>query len=310
MHKCLVTIITLLIFSNKTFSQHGIAHMRGAGKSVSGCSTPSPITGTPYICGGGATTSLSDITGTGTWSSSSTATATVNSSGVVTASNVTQMTLQTTRITYSIGTGCNAIMTVTVNVGSPTFTVKPGATTCSSPNNVTIYNTQGTNISANSYVWSLPGTLNTDYAIQTGCTNNTNTCVLRYLTTSAKTVTVYYTTMDGNCVYSSSPAPSTTTPFASTTATYTTQPDPTTSITTTATYTTQGSQTNYIWSSSPLVAGEDYTIISGGIGITNSTVTIQFEPVAEGNTAVFTVNYKDSNGCISTTATSSTLVTP
>ena len=72
--------------------------------------TPSPITGTASLCVN-ATTNLSDITNSGTWSSSNTGIASVISgSGVVTG-----VAAGTASITYMLGTGCYTTTVVTVN---------------------------------------------------------------------------------------------------------------------------------------------------------------------------------------------------
>ncbi len=70
---------------------------------------PSSITGTTNICMG-LTTTLSDVTSAGTWSSGSVATATVNpTSGVVTG-----LAIGSAAITYSTGGACYVITTVNV----------------------------------------------------------------------------------------------------------------------------------------------------------------------------------------------------
>ena len=68
---------------------------------------PSGITGTVTVCVG-ATTSLSDVSGGGTWSSSS-AHATIGTSGIVTG-----VSAGTATISYIAATGCYATITVTV----------------------------------------------------------------------------------------------------------------------------------------------------------------------------------------------------
>ena len=89
---------------------------------------PSSISGTLVVCAG-STTTLTDATGTGTWSSSNTTVATINSStGVVSGS-----TAGTSTITYVAGTGCRITATATVNaipaVISGTASVCVGLTT-------------------------------------------------------------------------------------------------------------------------------------------------------------------------------------
>ena len=76
----------------------------------------SPILGTPVVCVGQAT-ALTDTTLGGTWSSSNPAAGTVSTAGIVTG-----ISAGTTVISYSLGTGCAATMTVTVNGLPPAIT--------------------------------------------------------------------------------------------------------------------------------------------------------------------------------------------
>ena len=69
-----------------------------------------PLTGNPSICLGGTTT-LTDAVAGGTWSSSNLAVATVDPLGNVTSAG----TVGTSNITYTLPTGCVAVITVTVN---------------------------------------------------------------------------------------------------------------------------------------------------------------------------------------------------
>jgi uncharacterized protein YjdB len=71
---------------------------------------PSSITGTTAACAG-ANSTLSDVTGTGTWSSGNTAIASVGSGTGI----VTGVAAGTTRITYTLGTGCFVSTPVTIN---------------------------------------------------------------------------------------------------------------------------------------------------------------------------------------------------
>ena len=95
------------------------------GKAIVVNALPSAITGTPSICLGG-TTSLSDATAGGAWSSSNTAVATV-AAGVVTGAGI-----GTATISYTKG-GCSSTIIVTVNTAptaiTGTLTVCNGATT-------------------------------------------------------------------------------------------------------------------------------------------------------------------------------------
>ena len=89
------------------------------------CSAPASITGTFTVCVG-ATTTLSDATSGGTWSSSATGTATVGSSTGV----VTGVSSGTVTITYSTGVGCTATHTVTVNPLATPGTISGTPTVC------------------------------------------------------------------------------------------------------------------------------------------------------------------------------------
>ena len=89
---------------------------------------PAPITGNLVVCQG-STTSLSDATPGGTWSSSNTSVATIDAFGVVTG-----VTGGTSIITYTLGTGCIITAIVTVNPlpsaisGNPNICI--GTTVC------------------------------------------------------------------------------------------------------------------------------------------------------------------------------------
>ncbi len=85
--------------------------------------TPAAISGTRSVCEGGATTSLSDVTAGGIWSSVNTAIATIGTSGLV-----TSVSAGTTTISYTITNSCGstaAVAIVTVN----SFPVTPAAIT-------------------------------------------------------------------------------------------------------------------------------------------------------------------------------------
>lgn len=70
------------------------------------------ITGTTNVCEDGATTTLSNVTASGTWASSNTTIATVNSGTGV----VTGVDYGTSTISYIVSTGCYKATTVTVNL--------------------------------------------------------------------------------------------------------------------------------------------------------------------------------------------------
>lgn len=77
---------------------------------------PASVTGGTALCVG-SSMPLYDVTGGGTWSSSSPATATVSPSGVVTG-----IAAGSAVITYSLGTGCYAVKSVTVNPNPSSIT--------------------------------------------------------------------------------------------------------------------------------------------------------------------------------------------
>ena len=85
---------------------------------------PMPITGINSICYG-TTTSLSDVTPAGIWSSSTTSVATVGSTGFVTSTGV-----GTTIVSYTLSAGCSAIDIVTVNPLPTIYAVTGGGTYC------------------------------------------------------------------------------------------------------------------------------------------------------------------------------------
>ncbi len=72
--------------------------------------TPASITGTSTVCTGGGTTTLSNTTPYGTWSSSATSVATIGATTGI----ATGLTQGTTRITYTTGCGSPALLTVNV----------------------------------------------------------------------------------------------------------------------------------------------------------------------------------------------------
>ena len=85
---------------------------------------------------------------------------------------------------------------------SPTFTISPSSPICIGID--ATYTTQSGNTS---YVWNVPGVLNTDYSIVSGgLGTNSNTVTIKWLTGGNKTVTVGYT--ESGCA-STTPASST-----------------------------------------------------------------------------------------------------
>ncbi len=86
-------------------------------------SAPAAISGTLTVCAGGATTSLSDVTGGGTWSSVSPGIATVSSTGTVTG-----VSGGTTTISYTLTNSCGSVAATEVITVDPLPTA-PGAIT-------------------------------------------------------------------------------------------------------------------------------------------------------------------------------------
>jgi len=92
--------------------------------------TPATITGTMNVCPG-LTTTLSDGTSGGVWSSGTTSTATIGSSS----GTVTGVVGGTSAISYILPTGCMTIAEVTVNAGPDAIT---GATTLCAGSNTSL----------------------------------------------------------------------------------------------------------------------------------------------------------------------------
>lgn len=137
--------------------------------------SPDPITGLFSLCAGGFTTTLSDATPGGTWSSSNTGVATIgSSSGIVTSGSA-----GTTIITYTLGTGC---FTTAVFLVEPTPAVTGTHAMCLFGPAVTIsaIPSGGTWISSNPLVAAIglstgtitsaaPGAVTITYTSPAGC---------------------------------------------------------------------------------------------------------------------------------------------
>ncbi len=151
--------------------------------SVAGCeayttvtvlSSPSSITGSMAICAA-STTSLSDATSGGVWSSGNTAVATIGSSSGV----VTGVSAGTVVITYSLGAGCDiysimAIAPLPAPITGTATTSVGYTTTLSSPSTGGIWTSSDPSIapvgSLTGVVTGLSaGTATITYALPTGC---------------------------------------------------------------------------------------------------------------------------------------------
>jgi hypothetical protein len=176
----------------------------------SGCTTGSrtaiiaTVNDVPTITG----TTPNSRCGTGTVALSATASAgTINwyaaasggaSSGTGTSYTSPSISTTTTYYVDATANGCTTAartaVTATVNaVPTVTFTAQPGATGCTNAD--VTYTTQS---GQSSYVWTVPGTLNTDYSITSGgIGSSSNTVTLKWLTTGSKTVSVNYSNASG-----------------------------------------------------------------------------------------------------------------
>ena len=231
---------------------------------------------------------------------------TISSGGTGSASNT--VTLQwltagskTVTVNYIDANGCTSASAASnaTNVNAlpvAGFTASPSSTICEGT--TVTYTTQS---GESSYIWSVPGVLNTDYTVSSGGTGGSNSTVtLQWLTTGGKTVTVNYT--DANGCTSAAVANSATTVVSLPVSTFTSAPGSTICASTATTYTTQSGQSNYIWNVSG-VLNTDYTITSGGTGTASNTVTLNW--LTAGAQTV-TVNYNNANSCTSASAASST----
>jgi len=158
------------------------------------------------------------------------------------------------------------------------------------------------------YIWSFPGQGSPlDYTITSGGTSTSNTATITWLTDGPKDVTVSYADPNG-C-----------SPSTPTTNSITVDPLPDPTFTASpgsyvceeieeVTYTTQSGNGNYIWNI-PGLAGTDYQITAGGIGNTDSSVSLIW--LTTGNKTV-TVSYTNpTTGCVAPTlATNTTEVSP
>ncbi len=143
--------------------------------------TPAAISGTPVVCES-LTTTLSDATPSGTWSSSNTTMATVDASGIVSG-----LAAGNPIITYMLPTGCISTVVATVNplpaIITGTMNVCEGLTTTladATPLGIWISdNTSVATVTASSGLVTgiAAGSANITYALSTGCLRTTNMIV-------------------------------------------------------------------------------------------------------------------------------------
>ncbi|MFC0075404.1 T9SS sorting signal type C domain-containing protein, partial [Flavobacterium procerum] len=160
----------------------------------------------PFCATGAGQLTFTATTGTGPYTvvyNDGTADRTVNSvvSGTPFATFTTPVTSTTTYTLVSV-TGSNTCSrssgftggsaTIIVNpTPTPSFTAQPVTSVC--VNTSATYTTQA---GQSNYIWSVPGTLGTDYNVVSGNLSGTsNSVTLEWLTTGSKTVTVGYTSI-------------------------------------------------------------------------------------------------------------------
>lgn len=164
------------------------------GISAANCTLPSPgtITGTATICAGSSTT-LSNATTGGTWSSSATGVATVGSTGVVTG-----VAAGTATISYTVTNGCGSASTTRVVTVNPL----PGAGTITGTATVTVGSTTTLSNATGGGTWSsgsaaiatvgstgvvtgvAAGTATISYTVTNGCGSAVATTVVTVNTAS------------------------------------------------------------------------------------------------------------------------------
>jgi hypothetical protein len=153
-----------------------------------------------------STIQLSNATTGGVWSTSDASIATVSSTGLVTGVAAGSVTISYT-VTNASNCSTTATTSVTVNaLPTPTFTSQAGSIVCASTD--VTYTTES---GQSSYVWTVPGTLGTDYSITSGGIGSTsNTVTLKWLTSGSKTVSINYSNSNG-CTAASATSSSATT---------------------------------------------------------------------------------------------------
>ena len=275
---------------------------------VSATSVGGSISGGASVCSGTNSTvlTLSGHTGSITkWQSATNSgfttglTDIANTATTYTASNLTTTTYYRAVITSGTCTSANsATATVTVNaIPTPTFTVQPGATACASTD--VTYTTQS---GQTNYVWTVPGTLNTDYSITSGGVGtSSNTVTLKWLTTGSKTVTINYTNSNG-CTAASATSSTATTVSAPTLGTYS------------ATTVTAGQNTSITPTAAPTnstsIVAYSTTNFSGTLTVNLATGVVSIINAKQAGTYLVTVKAFSSAGCTSATTFTLTVSNP
>lgn len=166
---------------------------------------PAAIGGTAAVCVG-ATTTLTDATLYGTWSSAATSVATIGSTGIVTG-----VTGGTATISYSTGCGTPATKVVTVN--TPPATIGGSLTVCVGSNTTLSGAGGGTWVSSTTTIGTIGSTTGILSGIAAGATTLTYTLSTGCYTTSVATVNALPAAITGTgvvCVGSTTTLNSTT----------------------------------------------------------------------------------------------------
>ncbi|OSZ78071.1 hypothetical protein CAP35_07345, partial [Chitinophagaceae bacterium IBVUCB1] len=201
---------------------------------------------------------------------------------------------------FAVGNNWSFTITVTATASAPTITTNPSNRSICAGNNTSF--TVAANNSPTSYQWQV----NTGG----GYSNLSNGGVYSNVTAATMNITgatagmngfLYRATATNGSGTSSPSSGATLTVGVVPTPTFTTSPGANTCANTNVTYTTQSGQNAYNWVV-PGTAGVDYTIISGGIGSSSNTVTLQW--LTAGTKNVF-VDYQNISGCWSAVSGSS-----
>ena len=258
------------------------------------------LAGTATICNGNSTNLTVTITGGTTpftviYSGGTVSSYTSASNISVSPSSTTPYSLTSvTDVNGCIATTPSGTPTITVNaVPTPTLSAQPGSTTCSNTN--VTYTTQA---SYSSYSWTYPGSLGTDYSITSGG-GNTNSVILRWLTTGSKTVTINYS--NGTC---SAVSPTSSTATAVTSSTLSTPG----TITGTATVVQGQTGVSYSISSITNATGYTWTLPSNAsitAGSNTNSITVSYAS----NALSGTVYVSATNSCVTSSSSPTYAVT-
>ena len=256
------------------------------------CSTPAPIgNSTQSVCTSGT---VADLVAYGTniqWYSTTTGTIPLNPTTPLV--NGTHYYATQTVGTCESPTRFDVYVTINTLSVIPTSVSASSSSICEGESTVLSYSggSLGTNAVAKWYKGSCG-------SIYVGQGNN--------LSVSPTTTTTYYVRFEDPAPCSENTSCLSVTIIVSTLPepSFIVEPDGTSCVGTYVIYTTEAGQTNYSWSV-PGIEGIHYNIIAGGLGATDSTVTLEW--LVQG-TYVVTVNYENSNGCEGLLPATNTLI--